>query len=172
MISRCNVTATSFTTETRRRREKQAEKFTKQKGGRAMDRFIRVVLMFVLTGGISIGLCSAPQMAGAETAGKEPAVQTKESAKDTRLRELRKELDELDKKADALAAKARTDIAQQKKQFKKDHQAAVKKLEALKADASRKWEDVKPELEAAVSNVKKAFEKLRSKSEGDTKTSN
>jgi TolA-binding protein len=132
-----------------------------------MDRLLRVVLMLVMTG--SIG--SAPQVAGAETSGQEPAVQTKESAKDARLRELKKELDELDKKAEALAGKARTDIAEQKKQFKKDHQAAVKKLDALKADASRKWEDVKPELEAAVSDLKKAFEKLRSQSESDRESS-
>ena len=135
-----------------------------------MDRFIRVVLMFMIAGSISMMVCSAPRVASAETAGKEPAVQAKESAKDARIREIKKELDELDKKADALAAKARTDIAEQKKQFKKDHQAAVKKLDALKADASRKWEDVKPELEAALADVKKAFEKLRSKSEGDTKS--
>ena len=132
-----------------------------------MDRLLRVVLMLVMAGSIS----SAPQVAGAETSGQEPAVQTKESARDTRLRELKKELDELDKKAEALAGKARTDIVEQKKQFKKDHQAAVKKLDALKADASRKWEDVKPELEAAVSDLKKAFEKLRSQSESDRESS-
>ena len=131
-----------------------------------MDRFIRVVLMFMIAGGISI----APQVVGAETTGKE-SVQTKESPRDTRLKELKKELDELDKKAEALVAKAKTDIAEQKKQFRKDHQAAAKKLDALKADASRKWEDVKPELEAALTDVKKAFEKLRSKSEGDPKVS-
>ena len=131
-----------------------------------MDRFIRVVLMFMLAGSIN----NAALVMGAEAAGKD-AVQTEESARDARLRELKKELDELDKKADALAAKARTDFAKQKKQFKKDHQAAVKKLDALKADASRKWEDVKPELEAAVADVKKAFEKLRSQSEGDPKDS-
>ena len=127
-----------------------------------MDRFIRVVLMFMIAGSIN----SAPLVMGAETTGKD-AVQTEESARDARLKELKKELDELDKKADALAAKARTDFAKQKRQFKKDHQAAVKKLDTLKADASRKWEDVKPELEAAVADVKKAFEKLRSNSEGD-----
>jgi vacuolar-type H+-ATPase subunit I/STV1 len=134
-----------------------------------MDRFIRIFLMFMIAGSISIVICSAPQGAGAETAGEEPAARAKEDRKESRINELKKELDELDKKAEALAAKARTDIAQQKKQFKKDHQAAVKKLDALKADASRKWEDVKPDLEAALTDVKKAFEKLRSKSEGDSK---
>jgi hypothetical protein len=134
-----------------------------------MDRVLRILMMFVLTGTISMVVCSAPRLVSAQTAGKEPAVQAKESAKDTQIKELKKELDELDKKAEALAAKAGTDIAEQKKQFKKDQQAAVKKLDALKADASRKWEDVKPELEAAVNDVKKAFEKLRSKSEGDAK---
>lgn len=134
-----------------------------------MYRFIRVLLMFIIAGSISILFCGTPQRAGAETAGKEPSVQTKESTKDTRIKELKKELDELDKKAEALAAKARSDIAEQKKQFKKDHEAAVKKLDALKADASRKWEDVKPELEAALANVKRAFEKLRSKSEEEPK---
>lgn len=132
-----------------------------------MDRFIRTFLMFMIAGSISMVICFAPLRAVAETAGKEPSVQTTESRKNTRINELKKELDELDKKADALVEKARTDIAQQKKQFKKDHQAAEKKLEALKADASRKWEDAKPELEAALTNVKQAFEKLRSKSEGD-----
>jgi TolA-binding protein len=136
-----------------------------------MGRFIRVVLMFMITGSLSIMVCNAPRLVSAETGGKEPAVQSKESAKDARIKEIKKELDELNKKAEALAAKARTDIAEQKKQFKKDHQAAVKKLDALKADASRKWEDVKPELEAALTDVKKAFEKLRSKSEGDAKSS-
>ena len=130
-----------------------------------MDRFIRVVLMFMIAGSLS----SSPQVVGAEPAGKEPVVQSKESAKDTRIKELKKELDELDKKAEALAARAKTDIAEQKKQFRKDHQEAAKKLDALKADASRKWEEVKPELEAALTDVKKAFEKLRTKSEGDAK---
>lgn len=134
-----------------------------------MKRFSRVFLMFMIAGCISIMFPRAPQCA--ETAGNEPAVQTEESARDARLKELKRELDELDKKADALAAKARTDFAKQKRQFKKDHQAAVKKLDALKADASRKWEDVKPELEAAVSDLKKAFEKLRSQSESGKESS-
>ncbi len=131
-----------------------------------MDRFIRILLMFMIAGSMGLVVCSAQ----AETAGNEPAVQTKESAKDTRIKELKKELDELDKKAEALAAKTRSDIAEQRKQFKKDHEAAVKKLDALKADASRKWEDVKPDLEAALTDVKRAFEKLRSKSEEEPKS--
>ena len=135
-----------------------------------MDRFLRVLLMLLVAGSICIAVCTAPRRVGAETAGKEPAIQTKES-KEAWINEFKKELDELDKKADALSAKARTDIAEQKKQFKKDKQAAMKKLDAMKVDASRKWEDVKPELEAAVTDVKKAFEKLRSKSEGGANSS-
>ena len=134
-----------------------------------MDRFKQFLFVLAMAGCISMVVCSTSQAAETETSGKGPAMQTKESDKETWVKEFKKELDELDKKAEALSAKARTDIAEQKKQFKKDHQAAVQKLEALKADASRKWEDVKPELEAAVSDVKKAFEKLRSKTEGESK---
>ena len=130
-----------------------------------MARFVGGLVMFVAAGSIGIGLYCAPQAVGAETTGNEPTVQKKEGSRKNHFKELKKELDELDKKADALAAKARSDIASQKKQFKKDHRAAVKKLDALKTDASRKWEDVKPELEAAVTDVKRAFEKLRSRSE-------
>jgi Skp family chaperone for outer membrane proteins len=137
----------------------------KQEGGTAMDRFVGVFLMFMIAGSISLVVSSSAQAENAATTGKEPAVQTKEDGKETWIKGLKKELDDLDKKAEALDAKARSDIAKQSRQFKKDHQAAVKKLDALKADASRKWEDVKPELEAAVSDLKRAFEKLRSTSE-------
>jgi hypothetical protein len=136
-----------------------------------MDRLIRVLLMVMIAGSMGMVVYRDSQAAGAEKSGTGAVVQTKESSKETQLKEFKKELDELDKKAKALAAKARTDIAQQKKEFKKTHKAAEKKLEALKSDASRKWEDVKPELEAALANVKKAFEKLHSQSEEGSKSS-
>jgi hypothetical protein len=84
-------------------------------------------------------------------------------------RRIQAKLDELSRQMKALEAQGKTEgvEAQQKlrreyRQFSNQHREAARQFEQLKAAGRESWEKARPQLEAAVDELEKAYRKLAS----------
>jgi hypothetical protein len=78
-------------------------------------------------------------------------------------------LDELDRQMKALEAKGQTEGAEARREmereyrrFSREHRVAARQLEQLKAAGKETWEKAKPQMDAALDELERAYQKLAS----------
>jgi hypothetical protein len=106
----------------------------------------------------------------APAAGKDPTPQVNEAGMmgqyeknmEERFRRLGKSLDELEARAAALAEQARRDAERSLKDAEQKRNEAGRKLEEMKKAGKKRWSAFTEEMNAAMEEFEKAYERARS----------
>jgi hypothetical protein len=98
-----------------------------------------------------------------QASGEKSTTESKEEYE----KKIQAKLDELDRQMKALEAQGRTEGAEAQRemereyrQFSRQHREAARRLEQLKAAGTESWEKAKPQIDAAVDQLEKAYRKV------------
>jgi chromosome segregation ATPase len=96
----------------------------------------------------------------------EPATESREQYQ----KRIQAQLDELNRQISALAAReekeadqARRDLRKELKELARQHQATARQYEELKQDGQEAWKKMKPQMDAALDELEKGYERLASR---------
>jgi ElaB/YqjD/DUF883 family membrane-anchored ribosome-binding protein len=84
-----------------------------------------------------------------------------------RFRKLGKELDELKAKIEPMAEEARREMEQYKGKAQKGQKEATARLEELRTVMKKKWKEISDEMNAAIAEFEKEFERGEPRSPSD-----
>jgi hypothetical protein len=79
------------------------------------------------------------------------------------LDELGRQISGLEAKAEAQGDQARRELRKQLKELTQQHQATARQYEELKNEGQEAWKKMKPQMDAALDELEKAYERLASR---------
>jgi chromosome segregation ATPase len=118
-------------------------------------------LILALPGG---GLQNAPVQQPKEE--PQPAPESKEQYQkgiQGKLDELGRQISALEAKEETQADQARRQLRTQLKELTQQHQATARQYEELKQDGQEAWKKMKPQMDGALDELEKAYERLASR---------
>jgi DNA repair exonuclease SbcCD ATPase subunit len=80
-----------------------------------------------------------------------------------KLDELNRQISALEAKEETQADQARRELRKQLKELTQQHQATAGQYEELKQDGQEAWKKMKPQMDAALDELEKAYERLASR---------
>jgi DNA repair exonuclease SbcCD ATPase subunit len=92
-----------------------------------------------------------------------PATESKEQYQKRiqgKLDELGRQISALEAKEETQADQARRQLRTQLKELTQQHQATARQYEELKQDGQEAWKKMKPQMDAALDELEKAYERL------------
>jgi Skp family chaperone for outer membrane proteins len=95
-----------------------------------------------------------------------PATESREQYQkriQAKLDELGREISALETREEAQADQARRELRKQLKELTQQHQATARQYEELKQEGQEAWKKVKPQMDAALDELEKAYERLASR---------
>jgi len=95
-----------------------------------------------------------------------PATESREQYQkriQAKLDELGREISALEAREETQADQARRELRKQLKELTQQHQATARQYEELKQEGQEAWKKVKPQMDAAVDQLEKAYERFASR---------
>jgi DNA repair exonuclease SbcCD ATPase subunit len=95
-----------------------------------------------------------------------PATESREQYQkrvQVKLDELGRQISALESKEETQADQARRQLRTQLKELTRQHQATVRQYEELKQDGQEAWKKMKPQMDAALDELEKAYRNLASR---------
>jgi chromosome segregation ATPase len=95
-----------------------------------------------------------------------PATESKEQYQKRiqgKLDELGRQISTLETKEETQADQARRELRRQLKELTQQHQATARQYEELKQEGQEAWKKMKPQMDAALDELEKAYERLASR---------
>ena len=95
-----------------------------------------------------------------------PATESREQYQkriQAKLDEPGREISALETREEAQADQARRELRKQLKELTQQHQATARQYEELKQEGQEAWKQVKPQMDAALDELEKAYERLASR---------
>ncbi len=95
-----------------------------------------------------------------------PATESREQYQkriQAKLEELNRLISALVAREETQAAQARRELRKQLKELSQQHQATARQYEELKQDGQEAWKKMKPQMDAALDELEKAYEGLASR---------
>jgi len=95
-----------------------------------------------------------------------PATESREQYQkriQAKLDEPGREISALETREEAQADQARRELRKQLKELTQQHQATARQYEELKQEGQEAWKKVKPQMDAALDELEKAYERLASR---------
>jgi DNA repair exonuclease SbcCD ATPase subunit len=80
-----------------------------------------------------------------------------------KLDELNRQISALEAKEETQADQARRELRKQLRELTQQHQATARQYEELKQDGQEAWKKMKPQMDAALDELEKAYQRLASR---------
>jgi len=80
-----------------------------------------------------------------------------------KLDELSRQISALEAREESQADQARRELRKQLKELTQQHQATARQYDELKQEGQEAWKKMKPQMDAAVDELNKAYERLASR---------
>jgi len=80
-----------------------------------------------------------------------------------KLDELSRQISALEAREESQADQARLELRKQLKELTQQHQATARQYDELKQEGQEAWKKMKPQMDAAVDELNKAYERLASR---------
>jgi peptidoglycan hydrolase CwlO-like protein len=95
-----------------------------------------------------------------------PAVESREQYQkriQAKLDELGRQISTLEAKEETQADQARRELRKELKELTQEHQATARQYEELKQEGQEAWKKMKPQMDATLDELEKAYERLASR---------
>jgi uncharacterized protein HemX len=116
---------------------------------------------------LALSICGIGRVSAQQQSKERRGAKTE--SKEEYEKKIQAKLDKLDRQIEALKAKAAAEGAQAQRQLKtqlkeldRQHQAAARQLDEVRAEGEETWQKMKPKVDAALDELEKAYQKVAS----------